>query len=357
MLTDPSNGSPQGTATLTNVTVAANTAQSGTGGGLASDGTITMKNTIVAGNNGGNCSGDDGSLVSQGYNLENTDTCFLNQTGDLPDTEPQLDDLDDNGGGTETHALPEGSPAVNTAGDCPPPNVDQRGVDRPYGTACDIGAYEFVPPPLEPPPPPPPPPEDDTPVLGKTVNVEPIDGDVFFRLPGGSARASQKGRAFFPLTEERLIPVRSILDTTRGTVALKSARNRKGKLQSGRFSDGLFQVLQSRKLSARGLTTLRLKGSAAKFKRCGRGKGSSSPPAKASLSRRAIRRLKSRAKGRYRTRGKHSAATVRGTRWNMKDSCAGTLTKVKRGKVRVRDFRRKKTIVLTRGKRYLARAR
>jgi hypothetical protein len=39
----------------------------------------------------------------------------------------------------------------------------------------------------------------------------------------------------------------------------------------------------------------------------------------------------------------------------MIDSCAGTLTTVKRGKVAVRDFRRKKTIVVSRGKSYLAR--
>ena len=99
-----------------------------------------------------------------------------------------------------------------------------------------------------------------------------------------------------------------------------------------------------------------LKGSAAKFNRCGRGKGSSAS-AHASLSRRAIRRLRARARGRYRTRGRHSAATVRGTVWNMTDSCAGTLTTVKRGKVAVRDFRTQKTVVLTRGKSYLARPR
>jgi hypothetical protein len=47
---------------------------------------------------------------------------------------------------------------------------------------------------------------------------------------------------------------------------------------------------------------------------------------------------------------------VRGTVWTTADRCDGTLTKVTRGKVAVRDFRRKRTIVLTRGKRYLARA-
>ena len=41
----------------------------------------------------------------------------------------------------------------------------------------------------------------------------------------------------------------------------------------------------------------------------------------------------------------------------MTDSCAGTLTKVKRGKVAVRDFRLKKTVILTAGKSYFASAR
>ena len=200
--------------------------------------------------------------------------------------------------------------------------------------------------------------EPDPPVLGKTVNVEPVKGKVFVKLPRGGkfARASQKGATFVPLTEARSIPVKSIVDTRKGTVALRTARNRKGKIQSGRFAAGVFQVLQSRKRSEKGLTDVVLKGSAAKFNRCGRGK-SSSTTAHASLTRRAIRRLRARARGRYRTRGRHSAATVRGTVWNMTDSCAGTLTTVKRGKVAVRDFRKRKTVVLTRGKSYLARPR
>jgi hypothetical protein len=47
---------------------------------------------------------------------------------------------------------------------------------------------------------------------------------------------------------------------------------------------------------------------------------------------------------------------VRGTVWDITDRCDGTLTKVRRGKVVVRDFRRKKNIVLTKGKSYLAKA-
>ena len=196
----------------------------------------------------------------------------------------------------------------------------------------------------------------EPPQLGETVTVNVVEGEVGIKFPPGSggARASQKGGGFVPLTEARTIPVRSILDTRKGTVALRSATNRAGKTQSGQFTAGVFQVLQSRKRKAKGLTELRLKGSASKFRSCGKG---SSASARASLSRRAIRRLRARAKGRYRSRGRHSAATVRGTVWNMTDSCAGTLTKVKRGKVAVRDFRLKKTVVVSAGKSYFARAR
>ena len=202
--------------------------------------------------------------------------------------------------------------------------------------------------------------EPPDPVLGETVNVDVVKGKVFVKLPrkGEFARASQKGTDFVPLTSERSIPVRSILDTRKGTVALRSAQNRKGRIQSGKFSDGVFQVLQTRKRREKGLTTLRMKGSAARFKRCGKGSSATAAPdAHASLTRRQIRRLRARARGRYRTRSRYSAATVRGTVWTATDSCAGTLTAVKRGKVAVRDFRRKKTIVVTAGKRYFAKAK
>ena len=187
------------------------------------------------------------------------------------------------------------------------------------------------------------------PALGKTANVEPVKGTVLVGIPSRGARVSQKGVKFVPLRQARSIPIGSFLDTTKGTVALTTARDSAGKTQSGRFSAGLFQILQSRKRAAKGLTELRMKGSAAGFKACRAG------GARAALSRRTVRRLRANAKGRYRTRGRHSAATVRGTTWTVTDRCDGTLTSVKRGEVAVRDFRLKKTIVLTAGKSYLAR--
>ncbi len=211
-------------------------------------------------------------------------------------------------------------------------------------------SFSIVPPVRKPPPPP---------ILGKAVNVEPVTGTVFVSVPNRIARVAQtvpglKGRRFVPLTEARQIAVGSFLDTRRGTVSLTAGLNSKGsRTQASRFSSGVFEVLQSRKRKERGTTELRLKGSS--FSRCSTGKRSS--PATAARSKRRIRRLRGSGKGRFRTRGRYSAATVRGTIWTVTDRCDGTLTEVKRGRVAVRDFRRKKTITLRTGKRYLARPR
>jgi Tol biopolymer transport system component len=197
------------------------------------------------------------------------------------------------------------------------------------------------------------------PKLGVSVNVEPVSGTVLVGIPGlsarasGRARAGQKGVAFVPLEEARQIPVGSFLDTRKGTVALQSAKDRAGTRQTGKFLSGLFQVRQSKKRKLKGLTDLVLKGSS--FRSCRRAGGGKR--ASASLSRRRIRRLRANARGRFRTSGRNSSATVRGTIWDITDRCDGTLTHVKRGKVVVRDFRRKKSITVRAGKSYLAKAR
>ena len=59
--------------------------------------------------------------------------------------------------------------------------------------------------------------------------------------------------------------------------------------------------------------------------------------------------------GDFATRGRYSAATVRGTVWDTSDRCDGTLTRVYRGTVDVFDFATRKTIVVHAGHSYLAR--
>ena len=70
---------------------------------------------------------------------------------------------------------------------------------------------------------------------------------------------------------------------------------------------------------------------------------------------RVLRRLFGSAHGRFRTRGRWSTATVRGTEWSVIDRCDGTLTTVKRGTVTVRDKVKHKTVTLKSGQSYLAR--
>jgi CSLREA domain-containing protein len=134
-----------GTATLTNVTISNNNALVDSGGIKNFDGPITFKNTIVANNSGANCYTRAGSLVSAGYNLDSGTTCGFTGTVDLINTDPLLGPLQDNGGPTWTRALLDGSPAIDAvSAGCPPPATDQRGVNRPQGIDCDIGAFELA---------------------------------------------------------------------------------------------------------------------------------------------------------------------------------------------------------------------
>jgi uncharacterized repeat protein (TIGR01451 family)/CSLREA domain-containing protein len=145
------------TLTLNNCTIGShNYAFGGNGGGIWNDnnGTVNFKNSIIAWNMA-NSAGPDchntATLISLDYNLVGDDSgCpFTPQTGDQVNVDPLLGGLQDNGGPTETRALLLGSPAFDAIpiGSCTdhlgtPITTDQRGVARPQGSACDIGAYE-----------------------------------------------------------------------------------------------------------------------------------------------------------------------------------------------------------------------
>lgn len=136
--------------TITNTTIAGNTAPSGAGIQNNSATTI-VKNTILE-NNGPNCSVTSGGISSAapGNNIDSGTSCSFNVlNGNQVGVSPLLLSLTDNGGPTATHALMPGSPAIDTAsadcGGAPIAGVDQRGVTRPQGTSCDIGAFELEP--------------------------------------------------------------------------------------------------------------------------------------------------------------------------------------------------------------------
>jgi hypothetical protein len=139
-----------GACTLTNVTVTSNIAPTnGDGVRQTGAGTITFVNTIVASNVSAGvteCDGAAANLTSNGYNLSSDASCDFTSTGDQENTDPLLGTLQDNGGPTLTHAIADGSRALD-AGDSsvcvgPDNNTDQRGSSRPLGVSCDVGAYE-----------------------------------------------------------------------------------------------------------------------------------------------------------------------------------------------------------------------
>lgn len=126
-------------------TLAENNAMNGGGGIYNADGTVTLRNSLVANNwSGGNC--DGAAFTSLGHNLDSDDSCNLVGPGDLPGVDPVLGSLADNGGPTRTQALLPGSPAIDAGVTTACPPIDQRGVARPQGAACDMGAFEAAPP-------------------------------------------------------------------------------------------------------------------------------------------------------------------------------------------------------------------
>jgi len=330
--------------------------------------------------------------------------------------DPELGPLADNGGPTDTRSIGPASAATNHGGaGCP--TTDQRGVSRPQAGACDVGAYEYRPPTLtvvkqvinndggtqtasdfsvhvlagaadvagSPQPgsatgttyalvpgtyavgeftdsryvgsfsgdcaangavtlsegqvktctitn------NDKPPVVGKIVNAEPEGGTVRFKLPNG--------KKFHKLTEGEQLPVGTIVDTRRGRIGLIAAANKKGGRSNADFYDGVFKLGQTKGKKPTTVLTLTEKLTGCK----------ATGKASAAAKKKKKRRLWGDGKGRFQTKGKRSAATVVGTKWLVEDSCDSTLTRVARGRVKVRDFVKHKTVFVKKGHRYIARA-
>lgn len=112
---------------------------SGPGVSASRAGTVQISNSIIANNQGGDCYILADILVEGSANQDSDGSCAqFTHHGD-----PRIGPLANNGGPTLTHSLLFNSPAVDAAlGDCP--DTDQRGVQRPEGSGCDLGAYEHA---------------------------------------------------------------------------------------------------------------------------------------------------------------------------------------------------------------------
>ena len=135
-------------ATLTNVTVADNTATI-SGGGISNAGVLHVLNTLVANNSAPAASDVDGVVTSLGHNLVRDPGGSSGwDSTDLLNIDPMLGPLQNNTGTTLTHALLYGSPAIDAGTNTDAPSTDQLGIVRPQdanadGTATvDIGAVE-----------------------------------------------------------------------------------------------------------------------------------------------------------------------------------------------------------------------
>jgi hypothetical protein len=187
------------------------------------------------------------------------------------------------------------------------------------------------------------------PRFGHTLDIGLVSGRVIVTPPGK--------QPFELGVQDQNIPIGSLLDTTRGRVDLRAApppasttgTARAAKVEDAEFYKGKFTVRQP---AGATVTQIRLAGS----NRSVRSETAKPPAQRRALSHRVLRLLGASGHGKFQTRGRYAAATVRGTIWTTTDYCDGTRVSVQRGVVSVRDFVRHTTVTVTAGHSYFAKA-
>jgi hypothetical protein len=187
------------------------------------------------------------------------------------------------------------------------------------------------------------------PVIGESMGLKPAGGTVQVRLPQSSG--------FVSLAAAGSIPSGAVVDARAGTVVLRTAIDASGRTQAATIRGAVFEIRQS--ATGKGMTDLVL--------RDGRQAGCPATGGAAAARAALAHGLTTKAKpssgglwaqdrnGRFRSRGRNSVATVRGTRWVTRETCAGTLTRVMDGAVDVFDLRTHRTVRVSAGHSYLAR--
>jgi outer membrane biosynthesis protein TonB len=205
-----------------------------------------------------------------------------------------------------------------------PPVTDPPAVEPPATDPVVEPAPEPVTPPA---------PEQGTAVVAAVGS-----GEVRVKTPGGTYEA---------LSASTSVPVGSIVDARQGSLKLSSETT--SGTQTGEFGGAVFQVRQDR--TGKGMTELHLKGgSFAACRRPGRAAARA-----AGKRRKPVRKLWGKDKGgRFRTHGRESVATVRGTAWTVADRCDGTVTRVSEGAVMVRDRHTGRRTLVRAGERHFA---
>jgi hypothetical protein len=212
-----------GTTTITNATFLNNVGITGAGISAKNAPRTTLTNSIVyetlcyqAVTDGGN-------------NLEGfTSTCgFDSSKGSLSNTNPHLGALT---GSPAYFPLKANSPAINAVTYNAPnncPATDQRGVTRPQGSACDIGAYEYI-----------------APVLGKGLPI----------LSGSATPSTANGTDFGPVTLATSVSQTFTIQNT-GTAALSLSGTPPVQLSGANAADFSVSLQPTSPVAAAGSTT------------------------------------------------------------------------------------------------------
>ena len=181
------------------------------------------------------------------------------------------------------------------------------------------------------------------PLAGETLNLEAQKGSVQLQCPGEDS--------YSQLVGFKQVPVGCLINARNGVVDITASKGASGDLQNADFWGGVFVAGQPKGDDQE--VQLKLAGK----RMCERRGSEKAPTARASRSGRSGRKLWGSGKGNYTTSGSYGSATVRGTTWLVVDRCdASTLVRVGEGTVAVRDFVKDKSLILTTGEQYIAKA-
>jgi hypothetical protein len=191
-------------------------------------------------------------------------------------------------------------------------------------------------------------------IAGSTLNTSGATLAVNLRRGGGASPPSgtASGKVLVggkPYASGQPIPYGSRVDVTNGRLTLHTEV---GTLTV--FGGGVSAVFKLLRFSEKGKPLVELRLLSGDFSACGR---TAAITAKKKPTQKTVRRLWAKGAGQFRTRGRYSSATVRGTFWLTADRCDGTLTSVRQGKLEVFDFVTKTRVTVRAGKSYLARPR
>jgi hypothetical protein len=202
-----------------------------------------------------------------------------------------------------------------------------------------------------------------TPVTGEKVVVEVLSGEVFVKLPASSRRFAQALSGFVPLKGIAALPVGTVVDTRKGSLAMQSTVDGRrigagGRRQSVTLAAGIFLIRQQKLTPGARTkipTDLVLQSAPGAEQACVR-TGASGPIK--GRGRNTVRTLTAGTeKGLFRIVGAAGISTATDATWVTQDRCDGTRTDVGKGRVSVLDRASRKTVTVRSGRSYLVKAK